>query len=313
MKNKEISLVVFAAGMGTRFGGLKQIAEVGPEGECLLDYTLYDAKQAGFSKIIFIIQQVFEVEFRAKVVTPWENEFQIEVVYQSTQNLPSAYEGKLTQRTSPWGTSHALWIAREVVQEPFAIINADDFYGQQALKQVAEFLLSSIDTNTALIVAYELQQTLSKQGTVNRGVCNFSKSKELISIDEHTAISLDSENEKISGLSSFKNSKQDLAAKSLVSMNLWGFHPEFMNYVDEKISDFWEQLIHQDEAAQLKQECYLPSLVTQAIEEKSLNCKIEATQSPWMGMTYAEDLETVRATLKQMHEKSDYPLNFKNS
>ncbi len=309
MKNKEISLVIFAAGMGTRFGGLKQIAEVGPKGECLLDYTLHDAKKAGFTKIIFIIQHVFEEEFKAKIVTPWELYFNIELVYQSTQDLPNAYINKFKNRTSPWGTSHALWVARHVIKEPFSIINADDFYGAQALNQVAEFLLADFTPDKALIVAYELEQTLSEQGTVNRGVCSLSAQGELVSIDEHTGIVLNKETQIIKGLSSFKSSSQELHKQTLVSMNLWGFHPDFMNYVDAKISDFWLQLVDQPEPIQLKQECYLPSLVTQAIAEKQLSCEVQATQSPWMGMTYAEDLKLIKTKLQLMVGRGDYPEN----
>ncbi len=307
MNNKEISLVVFAAGMGTRFGGLKQIAEVGPHGECLLDYTLYDAKQAGFTKIIFIIQRVFEEAFKAKVVTPWEPHFNIELVYQSTQDLPEAYLNSFLERKSPWGTSHALWVAKSAIKEPFAIINADDFYGRQALAQVAEFLLTQLDPNKALIVAYQLEQTLSEQGTVNRGVCGLSKQGELISIDEHTGIKMDKETQVISGLSSFHSNSQELDKQTLVSMNLWGFHQDFMQYVDEKISDFWQQLTQEEESLQLKQECYLPSLVTQAITEGELHCQVQVTQSLWMGMTYAEDLVMIKTKLQSMVDKGDYP------
>ena len=306
-ENKNISLVVFAAGMGTRFGGLKQIAEVGPQGECLLDYTLYDAKRAGFTKIIFIIQTVFEDEFKAKVVSPWESHFDIQLVYQSTQDLPEAYAHSFTERTSPWGTSHALWVARHTIQEPFAIINADDFYGEQALDQAAQFLLSEPVENKALIVAYELQQTLSDKGSVNRGVCSLGEQGQLISIDEHTGIAINQSTQSIQGLSSFKETSQELQPSTLVSMNLWGFHPQFMQYVDAQISSFWQALLYESETIQIKKECYLPSLVTQAIEEGEIICQVQPTQSPWMGMTYAEDLANIKATLRSMVVAGAYP------
>ncbi len=301
--NKPI-LVVMAAGMGSRYGGLKQIDPVGPNGEIIIDYSLYDAKKAGFETVVFIIKKEIEKDFKESIGSRIPADMTAKYVFQDTLDLPQGYslpEGRI----KPWGTAHAVCAARDVIDAPFAVINADDYYGPQAFKAIFDYLAKekSGDKYDFTMVAYELENTLTENGYVSRGVCTTDENDMLVDVTEHTHIEKDGEN-------SAKFTEDDgktwekLAVDSLVSMNLWGFTPDF---VKEAWAGFPAFLDNAIETNPLKGEYYLPSVVTKLINENKATVKVLHSKDKWYGVTYKEDKPKVVAALKNLHDTGVYP------
>lgn len=272
--NKDATLVVMAAGMGSRFGGLKQLEPIGPNGEVILDFSVFDAVKAGFNKVVFIIRRDIEKDFRELVGKRIESKVDTEYVFQDMEKLPEGFtvpEG----RTKPWGTGHAIYCCKDVVKTPFAIINADDYYGQSAFRTIYEALTSSDST---CMVGYRLGNTLTENGTVARGVCDVEDGI-LKGITEHTALD--------------KNS--GIPLDTIVSMNMWGLHPRIFERVEKDLVKFLENLTNP-----LKEEYYIPFVIDRAIKEDGEEVEVLTTDEKWYGVTYREDKEAVVKAIKNL-------------
>lgn len=292
------TLLVLAAGMGSRYGGLKQMDGLGPSGETIMDYSIYDALKAGFGKIVFIIRESFDKDFREKIVSKYEGHIPVEVVYQELDKLPAGY-AKPEGREKPWGTNHAVMMAKDVIKEPFAVINADDFYGSESFdilaKQLQEF---DGGENHYCVVGYRLANTLSESGAVARGVCT-NKDGFLTNVVERTHI------ERVDGVIKFKDADDTWTAleeNTPVSMNMWGFTPEYFAYSDESFKTFLDK-----NTSNIKAEFYIPSVVDELISTKKADVKVLDTPSKWFGVTYPEDRPSVVAKLKELVDKGAYP------
>ncbi len=286
----EKTLVVMAAGMGSRFGGLKQVAAVGPDGQAILDFSVYDAKRAGFTKVVFVIKHAIEKEFKATVGARVEKILQVEYVFQELDKLPEGFtvpEG----REKPWGTAHAVLCCKDVVNTPFAVINADDFYGTSAFQKVAEGLESSDDF---CMVGFKLINTVTENGYVSRGVCSVENGY-LVDIDEHTKIASDCSFVREDG------SVGNLSPDTVVSMNMWGFTPDLFKYIEEDFILFLKEHGHE-----MKSECYLPSVVDRRLKSGEKKAKVYVAEDKWYGVTYKEDLDTVVSAIKAMCDQGKY-------
>ena len=282
------TLVVMAAGMGSRFGGTKQLAGVGPSGETILDYSVHDAISAGFQKVVFVIRKAFSSAFEEGIGARYSKHIQVAYVYQELDNLPTGCVAS-SERSKPWGTAHAVWCAKPEVDGPFAVINADDFYGPDAFVQMAEYL-KSVDNQSGkyAMVAFEVNGTLSPYGSVSRGVCQVDDTGDLIDVTEHTALTRC----ELGVLSTFADgSTQQLSLDTLVSMNFWGFTPDFLEHCEAYFTQFYAE-----NQASLKAECYLPSAVTYQMVNGVATVKVLGTSGRWFGLTYPDDRdEVVRA------------------
>ena len=286
----EKTLVVMAAGMGSRFGGLKQVAAVGPDGQAILDFSVYDAKRAGFSKIVFVIKHAIEEEFKATVGARVEKILPVEYVFQELDKLPEGFtvpEG----REKPWGTGHAVLCCKDVVKTPFAVINADDFYGASAFQQVAEGL-DSFDG--FCMVGFKLINTVTENGYVSRGVCAVENGL-LTDVDEHTKIASDCSFIREDG------SVGKLSPDTVVSMNMWGFTPDLFKYLE---ADFVEFL--KEKGTEMKSEFFLPFVVDKLIRSGEKQAKVLVAEDKWYGVTYKEDLDTVVSAIKSLCGEGKY-------
>ena len=298
--NKPI-IVVLAAGMGSRYGGLKQMDKIGKSGEVLLDYSVFDAKRAGFGKAVFIIRHDLEADFRETVLSRIEGNFPCELAFQEMDKLipPEALAlSKNVNRTKPWGTTHALLCARDLIDAPFTVINADDFYGREAFEAIGSFLLSGNVTDGA-IVPYRLEKTLSPQGTVARGVCEV-KDGFLAAVDELTAIAREGDG-KIYNTAA-DGSKRCLPDETPVSMNFWGFPTAIFDDLQRYFDEFLAS-----SAGQPKAECYLPMAADWFIRNKLLKIRVLETDSPWFGVTYKEDREAAIKRVAEYTAAGIYP------
>ena len=282
---KDITLVVMAAGMGSRFGGLKQIEPIGKNGEVLLDFSVYDAVKAGFTKVVFVIKHAIEDDFKAMVGKRIAKRVKVEYVFQETDALPEGYTCP-DDRTKPWGTAHAILCCKDVVKEPFAVVNADDFYGRSAFIKMAEFLKS--DTVDYCMVGFRLQNTLTENGYVSRGVCE-TENGELRSVTERTKIS-DCKYTEDDG-----KSWTALDPQTVVSMNLWGFRPDIFGYIEDGFKVFLNERINEP-----KSEYYLPSVVSSLIESGEKSVKVLVAEDKWYGVTYKEDKQNVVDAVEKM-------------
>lgn len=291
------TLVVLAAGMGSRYGGLKQVDPVGPSGEAILDYSVFDAVRGGFGKVVFIIRHDFEAEFKEKVGRKYEGLVPVEYCYQDINDLPAPYkvpEG----RSKPWGTAHATRAARKVVHEPFAVINADDFYGRDAFAKLGAFLAEAKPMHFAM-VGYKLALTLSENGSVARGICDVAADGSLKSVTEMT---------KIVRTADGAENREDpehpvkLTARELVSMNLWGFTPELFDALEARFPAWLAA-----NGTKEKSEWYIPFVVDELIHEGKADCKVLPTESSWFGVTYREDKPFVMAEIKKLVDSGEYP------
>ena len=295
------TLLILAAGMGSRYGGLKQLDPMGPNGETVLDYSVFDALRAGFGKVVFVIRRDFEDEFKTKVGAKFAHKIPVEYAFQSLTDLPEGFsvpEG----RVKPWGTTHAVLAAESVVKEPFAMINADDFYGQDAFAKLAEDLRKPRPEGAAVknysMVGFQLRKTLSEHGSVARGVCT-SKDGKLASVTEMTKI--------VKTDSGARNEEDpanpvELTGNELVSMNFWGFTTELFPQLREAFVDFLKQ--HGNDP---KSECYVPKVVDALIKAGKAEVEVLETTSSWFGVTYPEDKAIVVSSIKKLTDAGEYP------
>lgn len=299
---KKPVLVVLAAGMGSRYGGLKQIDPVGSQGEAILDYSIYDAHQAGFDTVVIIIKEAIRKDFMATVGKRLEKApVEIRYAYQELDNLPAGFpvpEG----RTKPWGTSHAVLCAAQAIDgAPFAVINADDYYGKSAFRVIYDYLSAATDPYDYCMVGYELSKTVTDHGSVARGVCVTSQDGYLTEITERTRI------EKYPGGIHFTEDGKtwvDVAPETTVSMNLWGFMPSFLAEIDGRFAAFLKEALPVNP---LKCEFFLPLPIAQLIHEEKASVKVLTSPDQWFGVTYAADKPVVVAALKKMTDEGKYP------
>ncbi len=299
---KDKALIILAAGMGSRFGGLKQLEPLGPNGEFIIDYSVYDAIRCGFNKIVFIIKEELFDTFKSTIGSRIEEfantkNVKIEYVFQNLDNVPSEY--KIPEdRVKPLGTAHAILCAKDVINEPFMIINADDFYGYDAFLTGRDFMDNN-STNTIGLVGYNVINTLTENGTVKRGICNI-KNGYLDNIDE-SEISVN--NEKIMAKSLVTGKLSEIEPEKKVSMNMICFYPEFMDYINEKFIDFLEN------ADLSKDEFFIPSVISDGINNDICKVKVLDTDAKWVGVTYKEDKDIVVFYLNSLIEDKKYPNN----
>ena len=275
---KDITLVVMAAGMGSRFGGLKQIEPIGPNGEVLLDFSVYDAVKAGFTKVVFVIKHAIEKDFKEMVGKRIANRVKVEYVFQEIDKLPEGYVCP-ADREKPWGTAHAILCCKDVVKESFAVVNADDYYGPSAFKQMADFL--NTDTPDYAMVGFRLVNTLTENGYVSRGVCEIENGA-LKTVTERTKI-MDCKYTEDDG-----KTWNTLPQNTVVSMNLWGFRPDVFDYIETGFKKFLDEKINVP-----KSEYYLPTVVSERIEKGEKQVKVLVAEDKWYGVTYKEDKQVV--------------------
>jgi NDP-sugar pyrophosphorylase family protein len=290
------TLVILAAGMASRYGSIKQIQGFGPGGETLMDYSIYDAIRSGFKKIVFIIRRDFANDFREIFESRLAGRIEMEYVY---QEMDSFTEGVSIpeERKKPWGTAHAVLCAMEVVKEPFAVINADDFYGFEAFKKAGNFLESECTPDRYAILGYDLLQTLSENGTVNRGVCQLDEEGNLSSIVERINVAMKD------GRVICDDDKEpkELPVNTSVSMNFWCFHPSIFEYTQKMFREFLR-----DNLQNPKAEFFIPIVADQFIKDGG-TIKVITTHVPWFGVTYKEDAPEVEKNLKELVQKGEYP------
>lgn len=287
------TLLVLAAGMGSRYGGLKQLDPMGPKGETLLDYSVRDAIQAGFKKIVFVIRKDFADLFKEAVGAKYVNDIEIAYAFQELTDLPEGFEVP-EERTKPWGTAHAVRAARTEVADPFVVINADDYYGADAYQRVMPFL-NECDPKAAgqtAMVGYPILNTLSPHGTVNRGICRIQDSQ-LQTVEEHTEIKEESDGT-ITGLN-LTSEQVQIERDCLVSMNFWAFTPAIFEVIE---SDFVAFL--KEQGREMKSECYIPTVIDDLIRSGKAKCEVLPTNGDWFGVTYPADKERVQAKLKEL-------------
>ena len=290
------TLVILAAGMASRYGSMKQIQGFGPGGETIMDYSIYDAIRSGFGKIVFIIRREFHDDFKAIFDTKLKDKVAVEYVFQDMDAFTEGYPIP-AERKKPWGTAHAVLCAKDVVNEPFAVINADDFYGHNAFEEAADFLLHDTTEKTYAIVGYDLLKTLSDYGTVNRGVCGIDELGNLVNITER--INIAKKDGKIicdDGLE-----PKVLSLDTRVSMNFWCFDPSYFSYTQQLFREFLQQF-----GQEAKSEFFIPIVADQFIKEGG-KVEIIPTTSSWFGVTYKEDAPFVEKSLHQLIEKGEYP------
>ena len=296
------TLLLLAAGMGSRYGGLKQLDGVGPTGETIMDYSIYDAIQSGFGKIVFVIRKDFEQEFRDKVLSKYEGHIPTELVFQSIDALPEGFtcpEG----REKPWGTNHAVLMAKDVINEPFLAINCDDFYGRDAFNVMGRFLsgLADGNENSYAMVGFRVGNTLSENGTVSRGVCTTNAEGHLTTVVERTKIA------RVDGKVSYKDENDEWVViddNTPVSMNMWGFTPDYFRYSENYFREF---LSDEKNMTNLKSEYFIPLMVNKLITDGTASVSVLDTTSKWFGVTYPEDRPETVARIKKLVEEGVYP------
>jgi hypothetical protein len=297
----ETTLLVLAAGMGSRYGGLKQLDPVGPSGETLLDYSVFDALRAGFTRVVFVIRRDFEREFRERIGRRYENRIDVDYVFQGLDALPSGYRVP-EARTKPLGTGHAIWCARDHVKSPFAAINADDFYGADAYRALAKFFADPVKVggpHRFAMVGYRLGNTLSENGSVARGVCSVDASGHLRGVEECVGI------EKTTNGARLKTSAgYDIAfgGNEIVSMNFWGFTPAVFPLLELGLTEFLDTRLHEE-----KSEFYIPSAVAAMISAKAVEVTVLSSESTWFGVTYRADRDFVAESIGRLVAAGEYP------
>ena len=296
-------LVVMAAGMGSRYGGLKQLDPVGPKGEMILDYSIYDAKQAGFETVVFIIKPEMQTQFDELVGKRLAKHMEVRYAYQRLEDLPEGFTVP-SVRQKPWGTAHAVWCARGVIDAPFAVINADDFYGRHAFQVIYDYLIQmqSYRNPRYMMVGYPLVKTISENGAVSRGLCEVDSGDYLVEIEEQTQIEPYAE-----GIRYTEDGVNwiDVAEDTIVSMNLWGFPAEFVDIIGHYMPEFLE---HGLRSKPDKCEYYLPSVVRKQLWTKQSKVKVLTTDAQWFGVTYLEDKPVVVEAIRTLSEQGVYPM-----
>lgn len=301
---KKPILVVLAAGMGSRFGGLKQLQPIDENGHVILDYSLFDARRAGFETVVFIIKKAIEAEFRAAVGSRIEPYMQVRYAFQEISDLPHDFTPP-QNREKPWGTAHAIYAARDMIDAPFAVINADDYYGRDGFREIYDYLSTHPDTPTQYeyaMVGYALGNTVTENGTVARGVCEQTPDHFLSTITERTQIAKDGDDARFSldGGQSWTG----LPGDTVVSMNLWGFQPSFVQETIARFPAFLETILQENPQ---KGEYFLPFIVSCLLEEEKARVKVLRSFDKWHGVTYREDLQNVIDAMAQMQKNGMYP------
>ena len=291
------TLLILAAGMASRYGSMKQVEGFGPNGETIMDYSIYDAIRAGFGKVVFIIRKEFETNFRKQFENRFGNKIKVEFVFQEMHHhVDPAHipEG----RTKPWGTGHAILCAKDAIKEPFAVINADDFYGTDAFAKAADFLKNGCDAKTYAIIGYQLDKTLSENGTVSRGVCKTDAEGKLVAINERTKIYRDHDRVVYED----ENGITEVPANSPVSMNFWCLHPSVFELAAKMFSDF-----PKNNMDNIKAEFFIPLLGDEFIKRPGNRIKVVPTGAQWFGVTYKEDAPQVKASIEGLINEGAYP------
>ncbi len=293
------TLVILAAGMASRYGSMKQTEGFGPSGETIMDYSIYDAIRAGFGKVVFIIRKDFADNFKLAIEPKLQGKIVVEYVFQERDSFVDAAHIP-ADRVKPWGTGHAMLCAKDAVQEPFAVINADDFYGEDAFVQSATFLINNCTQNNNAIVGYKLAKTLSEYGTVSRGVCAVNTKNALTNITERTKIY--KENDLI--IYEENEVKTPLSEDTNVSMNFWCFHPSIFNLTQILFTDFPKNNVNN-----IKAEFFIPTIADHFINKFEGKIEMLTTTSQWFGVTYKEDAPVVKASLDKLIEAAIYPVS----
>jgi len=294
------TLLVLAAGMGSRYGGLKQLVGVGPNGETIMDYSIHDAICAGFGKVVFVIRHAFEEDFRGKIINKYKGFIQVEIVFQELDSLPEGFTLN-PERVKPWGTNHAILVAKDAVKEPFAVINADDFYGKESFKILAGALQKiECKQNDYCMVGYYLGNTLSESGHVSRGVCSANADNHLASVVEHYEV------QRKGNVVVYRNQAtgefEEIDENLPVSMNMWGFTPDYFVHSEADFKKFLKE-----NAENPKAEYGIPTMVNKLIQDKIATITLLDTPCHWFGVTYVEDHPAVAAKIKGLIKDGVYP------
>ncbi len=292
------TLLVLAAGMGSRYGGLKQLDPMGPSGETVLDYSVFDGIRAGFDRVIFVIREDFSEAFREGIGSRFSDRIQVDYAFQKLDDLPAPYIPP-PSRTKPWGTTHAILAARHLIDGPFAVINADDFYGRDAYAKAVGFMREIPDQHCGM-VGYPLENTLSDHGEVNRGICEVASSRVLSSVEEYLKIARQPDGT-ITG-QAMDGERRAIAPTAPVSMNFWIFTEAFMTDCEAEFHAFLRENSAKDTG-----ESYIPSVVDSLIRQGKTICDVLETSSSWFGVTYPQDKELVVASIRELIGKGDYP------
>ena len=293
------TLFILAAGMGSRYGGLKQLDGLGPSGETIMDYSVYDALRAGFGKIVFVIRHDFEQEFREKVISKYEGHVPVEVVFQDIDNIPEGFT-RNPERTKPWGTGHAVLMGKDVIKEPFAVINADDYYGEESFRILADTLREMEGkTGEYCMIGFRIENTLSENGGVSRGLCEVSAEGNLTGVTECHGIQR-KEGKLVQTLAD--GTEAPFPEGANVSMNMWGFTPDYFDYSEKAFVKFLSK-----NAGELKSEFYIPTVVNDLIKEGKITLKVKETGSKWFGVTYAADRPATMDQFAKLVEEGVYP------
>lgn len=292
------SLLILAAGMGSRYGGLKQVDSVGPDGEAIIEYSIYDAIRAGFGKVVFVIRRDIEEAFREQIGGKFEGKIKIEYVFQE-MDYPVPGVDKFPEREKPWGTAHAMLVAENVIKEPFAVINADDYYGVEGFATCAKFLTEACRSDHHCMVGYVISNTLSDHGTVNRGVAAMDDDHYLTEVNERLKI------QRVEGEISYlgeDDQRYPLKDDDLVSMNFWGFHPAIFDVIRQQFADF----VHANKDKP-RAEFFIPLFVDQQINSGEAKVKVLVSNDRWYGVTYREDKPIVQKAFSKLIEEDRYP------
>ncbi|RHM59414.1 MULTISPECIES: sugar phosphate nucleotidyltransferase [Coprobacillaceae] len=299
---KDVTLVIMAAGIGSRFGkGIKQLTPVGPHGEIIMDYSIYDAMQAGFNKVVFVIRKDLKEEFDRVIGSRIKQVIKVEYAYQELSNIPEAYQSQFKERTKPWGTGQAILCCKDLIHEPFLVINADDYYGQNAFKEAYQYLTQEHSSNKEDIamVSFILKNTLSDNGGVTRGLCHVDQNHYLTDIVETHNI------EKGDGYAFVRNDDHEdkIDWNSFVSMNMWAFQPTIFKILNQEFDQFLKNVPVTD----LKQEFLLPTIVGDLLKNDRATVKVLSSPDNWFGVTYQEDKQIVIDSIKELVENHTYP------
>ncbi|MER3465172.1 MAG: nucleotidyltransferase [Chitinophagaceae bacterium] len=297
------TLVIMAAGMASRYGSMKQIQQYGPSGETIMDYSIYDAIRAGFEKVVFIIRKDFAEDFKNIFEPKLQGKIKTEYVYQELNSFLDGYEVP-EDRKKPWGTSHAILCAKDAVQGPFAVINADDFYGSDGFVRAAEFLENECREDLYALIGYQLSNTLSEHGSVSRGVCAVDENNDLIAI--HERLKIYQENGTIV-YEEEDGSKHEIHHNAKASMNFWCFHPSLFTFLQDELKKFLAENINNPKA-----EFLIPLTVDQFIKQGRGKVKIIPTSAKWFGVTYKKDAPVVQRSLNELISNGAYPANLWN-